>query len=64
MPKGRQGKGARGRGAAGERKKEKAVRRRERAAGAYLQRGDPDFRSFSDQLAMQGLRLVDVPGDG
>ena len=67
MPKGRQGKGGRGKVAATEKKKERAVRRalrRERAGGAYLQPGDPDFRSFSNQLAVQGLRLEDVPADG
>ena len=63
MPKGRRGKEA----AKGEKKKERAVRqalRRERAAGAYLKPSDPDFRSFSSQLAAQGLQLRDVPGDG
>lgn len=67
MPKGRQGKGGKGKIAAAEKKKDRAVRRafrRERAGGAYLQPGDPDFRRFSDQLAVQGLRLEDVPGDG
>ena len=67
MPKGRQGKGGRGKVAATEKKKERAVRRalrRERAGGAYLQPGDPDFKSFSNQLAVQGLRLEDVPADG
>ena len=67
MPKGRHGKGARGKGAAADKKQERAVRRalrRERAGGAYLKPSDPDFRSFSNQLAAQGLRLKDVPGDG
>ena len=67
MPKGRQGKGGRGKVAATEKKKERAVRRahrRERAGGAYLQPGDPDFRSFSNQLVVQGLRLEDVSADG
>ena len=68
MPKGRQqGKGQRGREAAEEKKRERSVRqalRRERKAGAYLSPGDPDFRSFSNQLEAQGLRLQDVPGDG
>lgn len=67
MPRGRQRKGRRGREAVGEKEKERAVRqalRRERKAGAYLQPSDPDFRSFSNQLAAQGLRLQDVPGDG
>ena len=48
-------------------KKERAVRaaiRRERKAGAYLSPGDPDFKSFSNQLAIQGLKLKDVSGDG
>lgn len=59
MPKGRRGKE--------DKKKERAARqaqRRERAEGAYLRPSDPDFRSFSHQLAAQGLRLRDVPGDG
>ena len=67
MPRGKQGKGRKGREAAGEKGRERAVRqalRRERKAGAYLKSGDPDFRSFSNQLAAQGLRLQDVPGDG
>ena len=68
MPRGRHGKGARGKEAvAAGKKKERAVRqalRRERAGGAYLKPSDPDFRSFSNQLAAQGLRLKDVPGDG
>lgn len=42
----------------------KAALRRERKAGAYLNPGDPDFKSFSNQLAVQGLALKDVPGDG
>jgi len=29
-----------------------------------LSPGDPDFRSFANQLAVQGLRLHDVPADG
>ena len=68
MPKKGRGKGGRGREeAVGEKKKGRAARRafrRERAAGAYLIPGDPDFRSFSNQLAVQGLRLEDVPADG
>ena len=42
----------------------RAALRRERKAGAYLNPGDPDFKSFSNQLAVQGLALKDVPGDG
>ena len=64
MPKGRHG---RKRESGGAKKKERVVRealRRERKAGAYLSPGDPDFRSFANQLAVQGLRLRDVPGDG
>ena len=64
MPKGRHGKGRVG---AGVKKKERAVKqalRRERKAGAYLSPGDPDFRSFANQLTVQGLRLHDVPADG
>ena len=38
--------------------------RRERKSGAYLNPGDPDFKSFANQLAVQGLALKDVPGDG
>ena len=67
MPKGRQGKGRRARDVAAEKKKERVVRqalRRERKAGAYLKPSDPDFRSFSNQLAAQSLRLQDVPADG
>lgn len=69
MPGGRQGKGKGQRtgGVAAEKKKERAVRqalRRERQGGAYLKPSDPDFKSFSNQLAVQGLRLQDVPGDG
>lgn len=64
MPKGRHEKGKAG---AGAKKKDRAVRqalKRERKAGAYLSPGDPDFRSFANQLAVQGLRLHDVPADG
>ena len=67
MPRGGRRKGGRGKDAAGDKKKERAVKRAlrtERAAGAYLRPGDPDFKSFSNQLAVQGLRLQDVPGDG
>ena len=64
MPKGRQGKGGRGKIAAADKKKERAVRRALRTERAYLQPGDPDFKSFSNQLAVQGLRLEDVPADG
>lgn len=63
MPK---GSGKRHGGGAAK-KKERAVRaayRRERKAGTYLTPGDPDFKSFSNQLAIQGLKLRDVPGDG
>ncbi len=64
MPKGKQHQ-QHGGGAC--KKKERAVRaayRRERRSGSYLSPGDPDFKSFSNQLAVQGLRLRDVPGDG
>ena len=56
MPKkkGRQQAGGKGRSQA----------RRERQAGLYLSPGDPDFKSLSDQLRVQGLALKDVPGDG
>ena len=67
MPKGRHVKGGRGKEAAGEKKTERRVKkalRRERAAGAYLKPSDQDFRSFSNQLASQGLSLQDAPADG
>ncbi|XP_064385144.1 OTU domain-containing protein 3-like isoform X3 [Halichondria panicea] len=63
MPKGKHHHG----GGGGSKRKERAVRaayRQERKAGAYLCPGDPDFKSFSNQLAVQGLTLRDVPGDG
>lgn len=62
MPKGRHGKGGRGKQVAGKRK-EKHGRRAEKREG-YIRHGDPEFKSFSEQLAQQGLRLEDVPGDG
>ena len=66
MPKGHHRKGKREIGR--EKKKDSSVlrqaRKRERAASAYLKPNDPDFRSFSNQLAAQGLKLHDVPGDG
>lgn len=42
----------------------KTALKRERKAGAYLNPGDPDFKSFANQLAVQGLALKDVLGDG
>ncbi len=42
----------------------KAVARRERRAGLYCKPGDPDFKSLSEQLRVQGLALKDVLGDG
>ena len=42
----------------------KAVARRERKAGLYCKPGDPDFKSLSEQLRVQGLALKDVLGDG
>ena len=38
--------------------------KKERKAGAYLNPGDPDFKSFATQLSIQGLALKDVAGDG
>lgn len=58
------GKGGEKRGKQQERVVRQALRRERKAAGAYLSPGDPEFRSFSNQLAAQGLRLQDVPGDG
>lgn len=46
------------------RREAKALARRERKAGLYLSPGDPDFRSLSEQLRVQGLVLRDVLGDG
>lgn len=57
MPK-RSGKGREGRQEA------RALARRERKAGLYLSPGDPDFKSLTEQLRVQGLALKDVPGDG
>ena len=60
-------KGRHGAGGGPAKRKERAVRaahRKERKSGAYLSPGDPDFKSFSNQLAVQGLKLRDVPGDG
>lgn len=45
-------------------KREREISRRERRAGIYIKRGDPDFKSLSAQLQVQGLVLKDVPGDG
>ena len=42
----------------------KAIARRERKAGSYCKPGDPDFKSLSEQLRVQGLALKDVLGDG
>lgn len=67
MPKGRHQKGQRGGEGAAMKKKDRAVRqamRKERKAGAYLIPGDPDFRSFANQLQTQGMQLQDVPADG
>ena len=63
MPKGKHNHG----GGGASKRKERAVKlayRQERKAGAYLCPGNPDFKSFSNQLAVQGLTLKDVPGDG
>lgn len=46
------------------RKEERAARRRERKAGAYIKPGDSEFRDLSAQLGLLGLTLRDVPGDG
>lgn len=45
-------------------KREREISRRERRAGMYMKRGDPDFKGLSAQLQAQGLVLKDVPGDG
>jgi uncharacterized Zn-binding protein involved in type VI secretion len=58
MPKSRR------RGGSHARKQDRAASRRERKAGAYIKRGDPEFRDLSAQLAVQDLALKDVPGDG
>lgn len=42
----------------------RAALRKERKAEAYLSPGDPEFKSFANQLAVQGLAFKDVPGDG
>lgn len=47
-----------------EKKKERAVRQALKRDRRYLKEGDPEFKSLTDQLAIQGLRLKDVPGDG
>ena len=67
MPKGRQGKGHGNRDSAVAKKRDRVVKealRKERKSGACLDPADPDFRSFTNQLQAQGLKLVDVPGDG
>ena len=47
-----------------DKKKERAVRQALKRERRYLKEGDPEFRRLTDQLATQGLRLKDVPGDG
>jgi OTU domain-containing protein 3 len=64
MPRGKQRHGGRGKGGKQQERITRATLRRERKSGAYLNPGDPDFRSFANQLAVQGLALKDVPGDG
>ncbi|MCG8620540.1 MAG: hypothetical protein MJE68_00895 [Proteobacteria bacterium] len=64
MPRGKQKHGGQGRGSKQQERLTRAALRRERKSGAYLNPGDPDFKSFANQLAVQGLALKDVPGDG
>ena len=47
-----------------DKKKERAVRQALKRDRRYLKEGDPEFKSLTDQLAIQGLQLKDVPGDG
>ena len=62
MPKGKGHKGSRS--SKQQERLTRAALRRERKTGTYLNPGDPDFKSFANQLAVQGLALKDVPGDG
>lgn len=62
MPRRKRGGGGARRGKQG--RESRAAARRERKAGLYLSPGDPDFKSLSDQLKVQGLTLRDVCGDG
>ena len=63
MPKKKGRAGGRKRGS-DEARAAKIAAKRERKAGQYLGRGDPDYKSLSAQLRVQGLALKDVPGDG
>lgn len=62
MPKGKYKKGGKG-GQREDKKHERAVRRAMRR-GKRLNESDPEFQSLSIQLAGQGLKMKDVPGDG
>ena len=64
MPRGKHRHGGQGKSSKQQERITRAALRRERKAGAYLNPGDPDFKSFANQLAVQGLALKDVPGDG
>lgn len=65
MPRGKHRHGGQGRSRGKQRERiTRTALRRERKSGAYLNPGDPDFKSFANQLAVQGLALKDVPGDG
>ena len=61
MPKGKKSADRRSKQ---EERRIRATLKRERKAGAYLNPGDPDFKSFANQLSIQGLTLKDVSGDG
>ena len=64
MPRGKHRHGGQGRSSKQQERITRAALRREGKSGAYLNPGDPDFKSFANQLAVQGLTLKDVPGDG
>lgn len=66
MPKGKHTKSHR-KEAAEKKRDERTVRRalqRERRQKGYLNENEEDFVAFSNQLAVQGFRVKDVPGDG
>ena len=64
MPKGKGKKWKEEESRKGDKKRERATKQALRKERQYLKEGDPEFKSLSNQLATQGLRMKDVPGDG
>lgn len=64
MPKGKAKKWKEEEARKGDKKRERAARQALRKERRYFKEGDPEFKSLSNQLVCQDLRMKDVPGDG